>query len=427
MTELSKIELDGTEDDVAFDAAELGAMMREMRQAMQRDLKDVAQELRIRRQYLEAIEDGRLDDLPGPAYTTGFLRAYSDYLGLDGEDIVNRFKQAGIDIDRRTNLILPSPLEEGRLPTGSVLLFAALFAVIAYAGWYYVSTGDEKVVEQVAQIPTEFEPLSKVSQPKSSDLPLGALSPGGAPVQVVGTESSAVPSSESSTVAETQPDAAAAAPQAEKPATVAAAAAPARAETSETRDAPVTRSETETQIAAAEPAPAQPAAEPAPAQPAKPPEKAKEPPPAEVETVAAAPDPSRRENRPENASGGGTEVAEIQPQNESAPASGAASEIAPAVTSETLANAKIIIRATEDSWVEIRVGRQKPLLSRLMRVGESFEMASRPGLKMVTGNAGGVAIEVNGTQVPPLGAAGQILQDVSIDAKALMDRVPANP
>ena len=85
----------------SFDAAELGAMMREMRENLGHDLESVASDLRIRLVYIEAIEAGRLSDLPGNAYISGFLRAYSDFLGLDGAEIVRRFKMAGAEISTR--------------------------------------------------------------------------------------------------------------------------------------------------------------------------------------------------------------------------------------------------------------------------------------------------------------------------------------
>ena len=78
--------------------------MREMRENLGHDLEKVAADLRIRFVYLEAMETGRLGDLPGSAYVSGFLRAYSDYLGLDGEEIVRRFKMAGADISNKTQL-----------------------------------------------------------------------------------------------------------------------------------------------------------------------------------------------------------------------------------------------------------------------------------------------------------------------------------
>ena len=50
-----------------------------------------------------------------------FLRVYSDYLGLDGQDVVHQFKMADTDITNRTELHLPSPLEDGRIPTVLIL------------------------------------------------------------------------------------------------------------------------------------------------------------------------------------------------------------------------------------------------------------------------------------------------------------------
>ena len=156
-----------------FDPAEVGAGLREVRLAQQRELSDVAGDLRIRQIYIQAIEDGRLSDLPGPAYTTGFLRAYSDYLGLDGREIVDRFKAAGGPSVGQTDLHLPSPVQEGRLPTGSVLLLAALLAVSAYGGWYYMASTGGDPVEKVAALPEHLailigEPTAATTEPTAA-------------------------------------------------------------------------------------------------------------------------------------------------------------------------------------------------------------------------------------------------------------------
>ena len=157
-----------------FDATELGAMMREMRENLGHDLEKVAADLRIRLVYLEAIENGRLGDLPGSAYVSGFLRAYSDYLGLDGEEIVRRFKMAGADISNKTQLHLPSPVEEGRLPTAMVLLVAAVIAAGAYGGWYYVSSQDGDPMETVAKLPSELSGLVEGAANQTSPAPAQA-------------------------------------------------------------------------------------------------------------------------------------------------------------------------------------------------------------------------------------------------------------
>jgi len=158
-----------------FEAAELGAMMREMRENLGHELTTVAEELRIRLVFLEAIEAGRLSDLPGSAYVSGFLRAYSDYLGLNGEEIVHRFKMAGIEISSKTSLILPSPVEEGRLPTAFILLVAAVIAGVAYGGWYFLTVDGRSPIEEVAALPKEMSGLAENAKNQPAPVAAPAL------------------------------------------------------------------------------------------------------------------------------------------------------------------------------------------------------------------------------------------------------------
>ena len=80
--------------ELSAQAIEFGAAMRDMRVAHGRELADVAEALRIRQVFLQAIEEGRFSDLPGPAYAGGFVRAYADYLGLDVPEVMRRFREA---------------------------------------------------------------------------------------------------------------------------------------------------------------------------------------------------------------------------------------------------------------------------------------------------------------------------------------------
>jgi len=74
------------------------------------ELADVAGALRIQYRYLEAIEDGRFEDLPGPTYAIGFVRAYGEFLGLDGKELIRRFKDEVSGLARRQALVFPEPL-----------------------------------------------------------------------------------------------------------------------------------------------------------------------------------------------------------------------------------------------------------------------------------------------------------------------------
>lgn len=71
----------------------VGIKLRETREAKNLTLKDVEQATNIRRKYLEALETGEYDILPGTVYAKGFIRNYSEYLGLNPEEILSAYKQ----------------------------------------------------------------------------------------------------------------------------------------------------------------------------------------------------------------------------------------------------------------------------------------------------------------------------------------------
>ncbi len=68
-------------------------MLREARQARGLSLEQVEEETKIRRKYLEALEEEAFDVLPGRVYVRGFLRNYARFLGLDAGALVARFEE----------------------------------------------------------------------------------------------------------------------------------------------------------------------------------------------------------------------------------------------------------------------------------------------------------------------------------------------
>lgn len=71
------------------EATRLGDAFRNERVRRGITLNDAERTTRINRVYLEAIEEGRLETLPAPVYTRGFVRLYSRYLGLDPDVTVS--------------------------------------------------------------------------------------------------------------------------------------------------------------------------------------------------------------------------------------------------------------------------------------------------------------------------------------------------
>jgi hypothetical protein len=63
--------------------AELGRRIAEFRRDRGLSLEEAARGTRIRETFLRAMEEGRLEALPGRAYARGFLRTYLSYLGAE--------------------------------------------------------------------------------------------------------------------------------------------------------------------------------------------------------------------------------------------------------------------------------------------------------------------------------------------------------
>jgi cytoskeleton protein RodZ len=279
-----------------------GAMLRQQRETLVPDLADVAAVLRIKPAYLAALEAGRPDELPGAVYAIGFIRAYADYLGLDGGEMLRLFRHGSTLLGAKPDLAFPIRLGERNVPGGGMLLVVLILAMCAYGGWFYLATGEGPRRERVAEIPLELLPYAErfrapqaVSQPVRSPAAPSQGPEHSSPIEV-GSGSGGRPSATGSAMA----------------------------------------------------------------------------------AVPAATDPTP--NPP----------------------------------------GEVVIRATADSWIQIRDARQSVVLTRVLKAGESCRAPARPGLSMRTGNAGGLEITVDGVPAPPIGGRGMVRRNVALDGHALL-------
>lgn len=70
---------------------EIGAYLGQIRQEKSIRVEEIAAKTLIRQTFLEALEEGRFEDLPEPIYVQGFIRRYGDILGLDGTSLARSF------------------------------------------------------------------------------------------------------------------------------------------------------------------------------------------------------------------------------------------------------------------------------------------------------------------------------------------------
>ncbi|HRJ62585.1 MAG TPA: DUF4115 domain-containing protein, partial [Azospirillaceae bacterium] len=80
---------------------------------------------------------------------------------------------------------------------------------------------------------------------------------------------------------------------------------------------------------------------------------------------------------------------------------------------------RIQLRATQDSWLQVRDRSGEILFTRTLKPGEVYRVPDRPGLRVRTGNAGGLTVITDGVPGAPMGAVGQVLRDVPLDSPSL--------
>jgi cytoskeleton protein RodZ len=174
-------------------APRAGADLRAARERIGWTLPDIAAAVHIRPQYLEALEVGRIRDLPGNAYALAFLRTYATALGLDPNEVARRFKAEAASVSKKTELIFPLPAPERGVPAGAMVLVGVLLAVGAYVGWYRLSGEGVLPAETSLQVPAHLAPLAEQALPSNLPRPEPVGSPAAEPA-IQQAEAQPVPS-----------------------------------------------------------------------------------------------------------------------------------------------------------------------------------------------------------------------------------------
>jgi cytoskeletal protein RodZ len=92
---------------------QIGEKLHQQREALNLSLADVERHTHVRLHYLEAIEDGRIDDLPSPVQGRGMINNYASFLELDPDAMLSTFAE-GLQARRlETHAPMPSTRKKG--------------------------------------------------------------------------------------------------------------------------------------------------------------------------------------------------------------------------------------------------------------------------------------------------------------------------
>lgn len=183
-------------DEARERARRTGDILRQSRTERGITLNDVEQDIRIGRNYIEALESARFDQLPAPVYARGFMRSYARYLGLDPEEAVRAVprdlpRPAELDpfpgLRRATPASLPSlpnlqnvspPMAIGGGVAAILLLVAAYFYLPSFGGGTGITSTPTPAATSTAQAATEAPNLVGQTREAATDaIVRGGLTP----------------------------------------------------------------------------------------------------------------------------------------------------------------------------------------------------------------------------------------------------------
>jgi len=119
---------------------QLGPIFKEARAESGKSIDDAVKETKIAKKYLFAIENENFDIFPGETYLIGFIRNYSQFLGLDPDEMVLKYRDFKIQEQ-------PAPIEQLTAKTSTLkrfVLMGIIFVIIVSAGLYLLLTADRE-------------------------------------------------------------------------------------------------------------------------------------------------------------------------------------------------------------------------------------------------------------------------------------------
>jgi cytoskeleton protein RodZ len=332
--------------------AGLGTYLSQLREERGPSIEELARVTRVSSRYLEALEREDFAQLPAPVFTKGYIRAYCQALGVPAEEALSRYSRIAKLPAVTATVAVPAarPGDERRRSRGTLLLSFALL----------VGFGAALIV--VALLLQSGRPDGNARQAKPP-----------APSAEVAVKASSVPSPPVAPPAAAKPEPSL--PVASPPSPAASVSSPTAAPAPTTTPAPAATSA--------------PAATPTPAA-----QKS-----ASVAPGAAALRPSDSKS-----------AVPIEPRPSAADAKPASVVIEPPPLQlgSVVSPYRLVARTMESTWLRVRTddGRAS---EETIPAGEVREWISNRPFIVTIGNAAGVALELNGQKLPPLGGRGAVI------------------
>jgi len=145
----------------------LGALLKDEREKKGLSLDEVAKITRLRKHFLEALENEDWDILPAPVFMKGFIKSYAQTLGLDERKALDLYKKIAPFEEEP-----PKPLVETKGSKNQGIFLGISLLGVVMAVIIYLFTGQQaSVPDKKKHLSESREEMSKQPTPPQGEIP----------------------------------------------------------------------------------------------------------------------------------------------------------------------------------------------------------------------------------------------------------------
>ncbi|MBI3377045.1 MAG: helix-turn-helix domain-containing protein [Nitrospirae bacterium] len=157
-----------------------GEILKKKREELGYNLKEIAKTLKIRSDYLKAIEEGTFEKLPVEVYTKGYIREYAKFLKTDPEAVIKAYieKISPPVIEKQPDPItsaentIKEEKTDKRYSATAITLSAVAVAALLIALSLFVFAPEEPktpLPEKTAPTPPALQSVSPVQEKENTE------------------------------------------------------------------------------------------------------------------------------------------------------------------------------------------------------------------------------------------------------------------
>ncbi len=145
----------------------IGDILKKTRIEQSISLDEIEEKTKIRKYYLEALENEEWNKFPGRAYLRAFLRKYANYLGLDEDRLLDSITHDVLPLPQ--NEKLQKTIELPGKPKNKIAIFFAVIAIILLLSFQYFYNNFRQNVKDISSKDSNTSILTEATQPSVID------------------------------------------------------------------------------------------------------------------------------------------------------------------------------------------------------------------------------------------------------------------